>query len=175
MPIDFFVQEEEAPSLEFLPDYLEENPKANGQTWDVFAFKKAKSGKGYMLYTSHFICWFYKKEQTMQQVLEALDFYCKTGSGFQFVVKVDTSIKRKFHLGIDTDREVRYIPLENSSYRLENTKGMADTKTDKKEQNPFLINKIKPSLQTPPTDQLISGDLPPLSIPQGGKGRSRSK
>jgi len=175
MPIEFFVQDEESPSLEFLPDYLEENPKCDGKIFDVFSFKKAKSGKGYMLYTSHFICWFFKKEKVLQQALEALDFYCKTGSGFQFIVQVNKKSKSKFTLGIDTDREVRYIPLENASYRSGTMNDTEDTQETKNAVNPFLIQKSTPSLPPLPTESLINGDTISPSIPQGGKGRGATK
>lgn len=174
MAIEFFAQEEESTSLDFLPDALEENPKLNGKTFDVFSFKKAKSGKGYMLYTSDFICWFFKKEKVIQQALEALDYYCKTGSGFQFVVQVDKKAKSKFHLGIDDEREVKYIPLENASYRLENGNESEDTVSEKKE-NPFLLSKTppvpSPLLTTPPSN----GDSTSLTTPQGVKERKGVK
>jgi len=172
MPIEFFTQEEDSTSLDFLPDALEENPKLNGKTFDVFSFKKAKSGKGYMLYTSDFICWFFKKEKVLQQALEALDFYCKTGKGFQFVVQVDKKAKSKFHLGIDSDREVTYVPLENTSYRLGVESDMEDTPTMEKKVNPFLINTLTPSLPSPVAiDHLNNGEPhPPITL-QGKKGR----
>lgn len=176
MPIEFFSQEEESQSLDFLPDALEENPKINGKTFDVFSFKKAKSGKGYMLYTSDFICWFFKKEKVLTQALEALDFYCKTGSGFQFVVQVDKKAKSKFHLGIDTDRQVKYIPLENVSYRLVTESDTEDTQTETKKENPFLFIKSTPSLPPlHPTGSQNSGEQTSPSIHQGEKGRGGKK
>lgn len=175
MGIEFFSQEEEQSSLEFLPDALEENPKLNGKIFDVFSFKKAKSGKGYMLYTSNFICWFFKKEKVLQQALEALDYYCKTGSGFQFVVQVDTKAKNKFHLGIDNDRAVKFVPLENASYRLETENDMEATKKEKKEDNPFLFKKQQPSLSPPSIDSPNSGDSTYPTILQGKKGRETTK
>lgn len=173
MPIEFFSQEEEQTSLDFLPDYLEENPKINGKTFDVFSFKKAKSGKGYMLYTSHFICWFFKKEKVLQQALEALDYYCKTGSGFQFVVQVDNKTKSKFHLGIDTDREAKYIPLENTSFRLADKNDTEVIGSEKKKDNPFLLQKTNPSLPTLVTAPQNNGETTPPITHQGKKGRER--
>lgn len=175
MPIEFFKQEEETVSLDFLPDVLEENPKINGKTFDVFSFKKAKSGKGYMLYTSDFICWFFKKEKVLQQALEALDFYCKTGAGFQFVVQVDKTLKSKFSLGIDTDREVKYIPLENTSYRLGDQKNMEATLKESKAVNPFLVSKSTPSLHPLNTVPPNNGDLTPPTTLLGEKGRGTKK
>lgn len=175
MTIEFFNQEEEVTSLEFLPDALEENPKLNGKLFDVFSFKKAKSGKGYMLYTSDFICWFFKKDKTLTQALEALDYYCKTGKGFQFVVLVDKKLKSKFSLGIDSEREVKYVPLENTSYRLEVESDMEDTMKEKKQGNPFLLKLSTPSLLPlnikPPTN----GEQISPTTPQGEKGRRPAK
>jgi hypothetical protein len=171
MAIEFFTQDDEQPSLEFLPDALEENSKLDGKIFDVFSFKKAKSGKGYMLYTSHFICWFFKKEKVLTQALEALDFYCKTGTGFQFVVQVDKKAKSKFHLGIDSERTAKYIPLENASFRLVNGNDMEDTQKENKAVNPFLLKIPLPSLLSPNTEPLTDGDLPSPTIPQGKKGR----
>lgn len=176
MAIEFFAQEEEQTSLDFLPDALEENPKLNGKMFDVFSFKKAKSGKGYMLYTSDFICWFFKKEKVLQQALEALDYYCKTGSGYQFVVQVDKKAKNKFHLGIDTERSVKYVPLENTSYRLETQSDMEDTVQISKKENPFLVQKLTPSLlPLNPTSPLNDGEQTSPSIHQGEKGRGGKK
>jgi hypothetical protein len=175
MGIEFFVQEEEGISLEFLPDALEENPKLNGRMFDVFSFKKAKSGKGYMLYTSDFICWFFKKDKTLSQAIEALDYYCKTGSGYQFVVQVDKKLKSKFILGIDNDREVKYIPLENTSYRLALENDMEAIEEVKKEGNPFLFKKQNPSLLPLNTELPNNGEHNPPITPQGEKGRRAAK
>lgn len=183
MAIEFFKQEEDQPDLEFLPDALLINPKLDGKLFDVFSFKKAKSGKGYMVYTSDFICWFFRKEKVIGQALEALDYYCKTGTGYQFVVQVDKKTKGKFHLGLDTDREVKYIPLENASYRLELSNESEDTApnqtNEKKNTNPFLVTpkdrgleQLNPVPLPPQTiDQPNDGASPPLVIPRGGKGR----
>lgn len=175
MPIEFFVQDEEQPSLDFLPDALEEDPKLNGKMFDVFSFKKAKSGKGYMLYTTHFIVWFFKKEKVLQQVLEALDFYCKSGKGYQFVIQVDKKAKSKFHLGIDSEREVTYIPLENTSYLLADMRDMEVTKKEKSVTNPFLLTIQTPSLSPLNTETAIAGEILPHIIPQGRKGRETTK
>lgn len=175
MAIEFFAQEEESASLEFLPDALEDNPKLNGKIFDVFSFKKAKSGKGYMLYTSDFICWFFKKEKVLQQALEALDYYCKTGSGFQFVVQVDKKLKSKFSLGIDTEREAKFIPLENTSYRLAVLNDIEDTQSTEKKENPFLFRKPTPSLHSLATEEPINGEQThPITL-QGKKGRETAK
>lgn len=171
MPIEFFVQDEEQPSLEFLADALEDDPKLNGKLFDVFSFKKAKSGKGYMVYTSHFIVWFFKKEKIIQQALEALDYYCKTGEGFQFVIEVDKKAKSKFHLGLDTERQVKYVPLENTSYRLVTTNDMEVTEKKTPLVNPFLIQKPNPSLPPLNTDSQNNGDSNLTAGSQGKKGR----
>jgi len=175
MAIEFFKQEEETLSLDFLPDALEENPKLNGKIFDVFAFKKAKSGKGYMLYTSDFICWFFKKEKVLTQALEALDYYCKTGTGFQFVVQVDKKLKSKFILGLDTDRETTYVPLENTCYRSATANDMGDIPKEKKVDNPFLVKNSNPSL--PPLNTVPANNGEPISLTthQGAKGRERVK
>lgn len=174
MAIEFFEQNEESISFDFLPDYLEENPKIDGRLYDVVAFKKAKSGKGYMLYTSHFICWFFKKEKVLQQALEALDYYCKSGGGFQFVVKVDKKAKSKFHLGIDNEREAKFVPLENGSYRLQIESDMEDTQMEKKKENPFLFKKSTP-VPSPLIETANNGDQTSPSIHQGRKGREGTK
>lgn len=170
MPIEFFEQEEEKDHLDFLPDALEENPRLDGKLFDVFAFKKAKSGKGYMLYTSHFICWFFKKEKPLQQALEALDYYCKTGTGFQFVVKVDKKLKSKFVLGLDSEREAKFVPLENTCYRLAQENDMEDMNLPMKKENPFLL-KIKTVPSSLSIDPAKLGDLNPTTV-QGEKGRT---
>lgn len=175
MPIEFFAQEEESTSLDFLPDALEENPKLHGKVFDVFAFKKAKSGKGYMLYTSDFIAWFFKKEKVLQQALEALDYYCKSGSGFPFVIQVDKQAKSKFHLGIDTDREAKFVPLENASYRLAQPNDTEDTQITTPKDNPFLFKKTTPSLQPQSIDPQSNGGSTPPITPQGKKGRDAMK
>lgn len=183
MAIEFFKQEEDSVSLDFLTDALEANPKLNGKLFDVFSFKKAKSGKGYSVYTSDFICWFFKKEKVLNQALEALDYYCKMGIGYQFVIQVDKSAKGKFHLGIDTERKVKYVPLENASYRLELQKELEGTvqtkKSEEKNDNPFLINSKKQNtnestpVPLPPltTGSQSNGDSNPLTHRQGRKGR----
>lgn len=175
MAIEFFAQKDEQTSLDFLPDALEENPKLNGKMFDVFSFKKAKSGKGYMLYTSDFICWFFKKEKVLQQALEALDYYCKTGSGFQFVVLVDKKLKSKFSLGIDTDRTVKYIPLEDTSYLLAAGNDMEDIQTENKKENPFIFTIPSPSLLPPNTEEANNGDKTSPTTPQGRKGREATR
>lgn len=175
MVIEFFNQEDEGKSLDFLPDALEDDPKLNGKMFDVYSFKKAKSGKGYMLYTSDFICWFFKKDKTLAQVLEALDYYCKTGTGFQFVVLVDRKLKSKFTLGIDQEREVSYVPLENTSYRLGLESDTEDTVQEIKKGNPFLFKTQNPSLLPLVTETLTVGGQTYPTTHQGEKGRRGAK
>lgn len=175
MSIEFFKQEEESPVLEFLSEALESRPKLNEKLFDVYSFKKANSGKGYMLYTSDFICWLFKKDKILTQALEALDYYCKTGTGFQFVIYVDKKLKNKFSLGIDTDREVKYIPLENTSYRLALQNDMEDIQREKKVTNPFLFKTQNPSLPPLDTETLINGEPTSPITPLGEKGRRQGK
>ena len=176
MAIEFFKQQETSPNLDFLNEYLEENPKSNGKIFDIYSFTKAKSGKGYMLSTSDFHIWFFRKEKILTQILEALDYYCKTGEGLQFVCQIDKSVKSLCHIGIDEDRKVTYIPLEGTSYVLQNYIKSEGTKKEKKGSNPFLIQKKNP-VPSPLTtiDSPNSGVPEPPSSPLGEKGQVTRK
>lgn len=168
MGIQFFEQPSESVDLEFASNYLEANPKQNGKIFDLVSVKKAKSGKGYMLYTSDFIVWYYRKEKVLQQILEALDIFCKVGGGKQFVIQLDKTASKKFNIGIDEEREATYIPLENASYVLQGKQELEGIKKEKKEVNPFLKN--LPSLPTlSEQSQTTLQDLD--SNPKGRKGR----
>jgi len=168
MPIEFFKEELETPNLEFVGDYLKDNPKSDGKLYDVDSIKKAKSGKGYMLYTSHFICWFFKKEAIMSQIIEALDYYCQVGSGYILVIQLDKKAKKGFHIGIDQDRETVYVPLENQSYLSLHTSSMEVIQKENKDStNPFLKKKPLP-LPPHPLETVNNGE-PELGNPMKGR------
>lgn len=77
--------------LEFYGDWvkgLKASVLKTKPQYEVIEILKAKSGKGYLVKTTDFACWLWKKQKLTNQLIEALESYCKNGGYSLFVVAI---------------------------------------------------------------------------------------
>ena len=133
MAIQFF---EEAVSiqLDFASDYLKENPKENGKSYEVTEVKLTNAGSGYMVYTDVCTGFYYKKEKVLQQLLEALEVYVDGQDGYALFMVLDKKAKKGFSLGIDVEIKRNWFGC-GKKYTLSEESGSG---SKEKPSNPFL-------------------------------------
>lgn len=144
MTLKFF--DAESPTsgdLPFASDYLKENPKYNGEQYEVTEVVLAQSNKGYMVKTDSFILWLWKKQKLTTQLIEALKFYTEQQDGYKLVAVLDKTAKSMARLAIDFEEERTWFAVGNESY---STQELGFTKETSNTANPFLPAPQDPSL-----------------------------
>jgi len=133
MAIQFF---EEAASiqLDFAAEYLKENPKENGKSYEVTEIRLTNAGSGYMVYTDVCTGFYYKKEKVLGQLLEALEVYIDGQDGYAIFMVLDKKAKKGFSLGIDVEIKRNWFGCQKK-YSLLATDGL---ESKGKQSNPFL-------------------------------------
>lgn len=91
MALTFFETEDTNDSLdlEFYGDWIAVDTAKKLKKpvpYPVVQILRAKSGKGYMVSTTHFNCWLWKNSKLCKQIIEALQHYVKNGGYKLFVV-----------------------------------------------------------------------------------------
>jgi len=152
MAIQFF---EEAASiqLDFAADYLKENPKENGKSYEVTEVRLTNAGSGYMVYTDVCTGFYYKKEKVLQQLLEALQVYVEGQDGYALFMVLDKKTKKGFSLGIDAEIKRNWFGCAKK-YTLSAEGGLGLTE---KPVNPFLppVMLVK-SKETESSDSVVT-------------------
>jgi hypothetical protein len=161
----FEAQDTGSGDRDFAPDYLKRFPKQDGTLHDVTEIKKVVSGKGYLLYTEHFLVWLWKKEKSAQQVIEALRVYIDTKEGFTLVCKLDKTKKSGCILGVDFERPTTWFAMGNDSYTLDED-AISQESTDSG--NPFLPQE-KTTAPTP-----LSAETDLSTVGMGGEGQDEN-
>ena len=133
MAIQFF---EEAASiqLDFAAEYLKENPKENGKSYEVTEIRLTNAGSGYMVYTDVCTGFYYKKEKVLAQLLEALQVYVEGQDGYAIFMVLDKKTKKGFSLGIDVEVKRNWFGCQKK-YSLLESDGL---ESKGKQSNPFL-------------------------------------
>lgn len=161
MAIQFF--EDITPTdgdLDFAADFLKANPKQDGKDFTITEITLAKSGKGYMAKTDHFVCWLWRKNKTTNQLLEAIEAYVANQHGYRIVAVLDKRIKDGFRLGVDFDcPQSWFMNGEKKQYA---TKDIWFSPQQSSESNPFLPPALQPPIGGPQLDGDQS-DLPPTT------------
>lgn len=153
-------------SLDFVNDYLEENPKEHGKIFEVTEFKLASSGKGYLLYTDKFMCFLFKNAKLTKQVIEALEYYCSQPNGYAFFVQLDKGHKQKFKLAVDPEEPRTWFNSKNgfTQQSIDTGEGVEIPQS-----NPFLIQ----PLTTPPSES--TGVALRTTNSRGGRNQGAGK
>lgn len=117
MSLTFFESKEDNGNgeLEFFNEWLEKNPKPKNKEFEVTECKASKSGKGYMLVTTDFQIWLWKKQKLTQQLLEAFNVWVniEPDTGFRLVVVLDLKSKDKYRIGVDKETKVTWFQMGN--------------------------------------------------------------
>lgn len=133
----------------FATEYLAANKKEMGREFTVNEIVLARSGKGYMVHTEHFVCWLWKKSKLTQMLLEALNAYVSTSHGYHLFVMLTNENKDCFKIGCNTELETRWYDLGNGSYSL-TPLNSSSTETG----NPFLPHALSPLMEETPTETI---------------------
>ena len=122
-------------SLQFLNDWLKENPKNKIQQHNVIEFVAVKSGKGFLCITELFQVFIWKNSRIATHLVEAMDTWInKTpDKGSLIVVVLDKKNKDGYQLAVDKDIPVTWFQAGKGYTTLEGNVVSTDPN-----QNPFL-------------------------------------
>jgi len=115
MALSFFGPlESDTKDLDFLDDWLKENPKNKRTEFPVSEIILVRSGKGYMVKTDCFIVFLWKKAAQTAIVLEALQHYLENPQdGRELVVVLNKKAKNGFQLAANLDKEITWFSVGN--------------------------------------------------------------
>jgi len=137
MAISFFEESEDngTGSLEFLNDWLEENPKNKEKSFPITEIKLAKSKKGYTVSTGKFMVFLWKKSKVATMIVEAMNVWInlEPDTGFQLLVVLDPKTKDGYKIGVDKEKHVTWFQMGNGFTTLEH-----NAYSEEKDLNPFL-------------------------------------
>lgn len=132
----------------FATEYLAANKRELDREFSVTEIMAAKSGKGYMVHTEHFVCWLWRKSKITIMLLEALQAYVETGTGFHLFVTLTNKNKDCFLIGCNTDISAKWYDLGNGLYSL-TPKELSSTEGE----NPFLPSALSPLIGKEDTEE----------------------
>lgn len=134
MKLSFFDDVAEKQSLDFLDDWILENPKNKQTEFRVNVIQKAKSGKGYCLKTDCFMVFLFKNSKLCKQIIEAMQAYVsRAEGGFPLYVVLNKPNKKDYKLAVDRDAAITWLEVGND-YTV--SEEYATSKAP--ESNPFL-------------------------------------
>lgn len=138
MALKFFEPVEDSGNgqLEFLNDWLEANPKNKTKQFLITEIRRTKSDKGYLISTTHFNVFIWKKQKLTTMLIEALDAYVNTFEhGYALYVVLKTPTSKDFSLAMDEDEMVTWFASKNG---YTTTEPNASSKEESQGTNPFL-------------------------------------
>jgi hypothetical protein len=137
MALTFFesLEDNGTGELEFFNEWVKANPKPKSKEFVVTEIKAAKSGKGYMLVTTDFQIWLWKKQKLAVMLLQALDVWVnkEPDTGFNLIVVLDPKGKDGYKVAVDKEQKVTWFTMGNGFTTLEQSAYSEET-----DLNPFL-------------------------------------
>ncbi len=137
MALEFFSDNEETGtgSLEFLNDWLKENPKNKEKTFPIKEFKAVKSGKGFLCITDKFQTFIWKNSKVAKFLIQAMDVWInlEPDSGYFLAVVLDPKQKDGYRIAVDKEIKVTWFQL-GKGYTTQEENAFSE-ETDL---NPFL-------------------------------------
>lgn len=101
-------------SLEFLNDWLVENPKNKKKEFLITEIKRVQSGKGYTVSTTDFNVFLWKNAKITKLLLEALDHYVnKSKFGYELYVVLKHTNKAEFQIAADEESKITWFTSKN--------------------------------------------------------------
>lgn len=122
MALKFFDEESSngTGSLDFLNDWLVENPKNKKKEFLVTEIKRVQSGKGYTLSTTDFNVFLWKNAKLTKMLLEAFDYYVnKAGWGYELYVVLKNPTKAEFSIAADEESKITWFSSKNGYTTVE--------------------------------------------------------
>lgn len=136
MALKFFEESNPtAGTLPFLDEYIKKAKNLKTDTFEVNEISRVKSDKGYLIKTDKFIAFLWKNAKVTQQLIEALDFYINSGTGYAVVVYLPDTKKADFKMAVDFDKEVTWFTAKNGYTTTQEESSSQAIDPDK---NPFL-------------------------------------
>jgi len=122
MPLTFFPENDSKGdgSKQFLNEWLEENKNNKQKEFEIIAFTRVKSGKGYLVETDCFLAFMWKNQSLTKMLLEALEVYVnEPNKGRKLFVVLKNPKKQDFTLAADMDVEITWFNSGNGYTTLE--------------------------------------------------------
>lgn len=116
MALKFFEPEESngSGSLDFLNDWLVENPKNKQTEFLITEVKRAQSNKGFIVSTEKFNVFLWKNAKLTKMLIEALDHYVNESKfGFELYVVLKKPTKADFSIAANDETKITWFTSKN--------------------------------------------------------------
>lgn len=116
MPLKFFEPEESNSngSLDFLNDWLVENPKNKQKEFLITEVKRVQSNKGFIVSTEKFNVFMWKNAKLTKMLVEALDHYINQSKfGFELYVVLKSPTKAEFSIAANDESRITWFSSKN--------------------------------------------------------------
>lgn len=116
MALKFFEPEESngTGSLEFLNDWLKENPKNKQKEFLITEIKRVQSNKGFLISTTHFNVFAWKNAKLTKMLIEALDHYVNTSKyGYELYIVLKSPTKPDYSIAADEETRITWFTSKN--------------------------------------------------------------
>lgn len=116
MALKFFEPEDNngTGSLEFLNDWLIENPKNKQKEFLITEIKRVQSNKGFLISTTHFNVFAWKNAKLTKMLIEALDHYVNVSRfGYELYVVLKTPTKADYSIAADEETKITWFSSKN--------------------------------------------------------------
>lgn len=139
MALKFFDTESDngTGSLEFLNDWLVENPKNKKTQFLITEIKRVQSGKGYIVSTTDFNVFAWKNAKITKMLLEALDAYVnKLKWGYELYIVLKSPTKADYMIAADEETKITWFSIKNG-YTTSELSAISQEEVDT-ENNPLI-------------------------------------
>lgn len=116
MALKFFEPEEvnSNGSLDFLNDWLVENPKNKQREFLITEVKRVQSNKGFIVSTEKFNVFMWKNAKLTKMLIEALDHYINESKyGFELYVVLKSPTKADFSIAANDETKITWFSSKN--------------------------------------------------------------
>ena len=116
MALKFFESEESNSngSLDFLNDWLVENPKNKQKEFLITEVKRVQSNRGFIVSTEKFNCFLWKNAKLTKMLIEALDHYINESKfGFELYVVLKVPTKADFSIAANDETRITWFVSKN--------------------------------------------------------------
>lgn len=116
MALKFFEPEESNSngSLDFLNDWLVENPKNKQVEFLITEVKRAQSNKGFIVSTEKFNVFLWKNAKLTKMLIEALDHYINESKfGYELYVVLKKPTKAEFSIAANDESKITWFTSKN--------------------------------------------------------------
>lgn len=116
MALKFFEPEETNSngSLDFLNDWLVENPKNKQTEFLITEVKRVQSNKGFIVSTEKFNVFMWKNAKLTKMLIEALDHYINESKfGYELYVVLKKPTKAEFSIAANDETKITWFASKN--------------------------------------------------------------